>query len=117
MKLSDYKGEKALDILADLIEPATEIFGDKAVSKEFQSGKKLKAVKVAIKNHKKAVIELLAVLDGEDPKTYEERVTIFTVPMKLLQILNDPELLQAFSSQGQTGDATSSGSVSENIEE
>jgi hypothetical protein len=117
MKLSDYRGEKALDILADLIEPASKIFGDKEVAQSYQSGNKLKCVKVAIKNHKKEVIELLAVLDGEDAKTYEEKVTIFTVPIKLLQILNDPELMQAFSSQGQMGDATSSGSVSENIEE
>lgn len=117
MKLSDFKGEKALDILADLIVPASEVFGDKEVLNAFQSGKRLNAVKLAIKNHKTAVIEILAVLEGETPEEYAEKITIFTLPLKLLQILNDPELLQAFSLQGQAGDATSSGSASETIEE
>ena len=116
MKLSDFKGEKALDILADLIEPASEVFGDKEVLAAFQGGKRLNAVKLAIKNHKPAVIKILAVLEGETPEEYAEKITLFTLPMKLLQILNDPELLQAFSSQGQTGDATSSGSASESTE-
>ena len=117
MKLSDYKGEKALDVLADLIDPASEIFGDKEIIDAFRNGKKLKGVKFAIKNHKKSVIELLAILDDEDPEKYAEKINLLTLPVKLLQILNDSELAQTFSSQGQTGDATSSGSVSENIEE
>ena len=32
MKLSDYEGEQALDVLADLIEPAMEIMADKEMA-------------------------------------------------------------------------------------
>lgn len=36
MKLSEYQGEAALDILADLIEPAGEIMTDKEIGEVFK---------------------------------------------------------------------------------
>ena len=115
MKLSEVKGEAAMDMLADLIEPAGEIFGDKGVADAYRNGNKLGAVKVAIKNHKKAVIEILAVLDGVPVEEYCPN--LFSLPVKLLEILNDKDLLQLFTLQGQTGDATSSVSASENTKD
>ena len=87
---------------------------DEQIAEAYQKVSKLEAIKIAIKNHKTEVIEILAILDGEDPEEYE--VNIFTLPVKILQILNDPELIKLFGSQGQTGGAKSSGSVLENIE-
>ena len=118
MKLSDYKGEKALDVLADLIEPATEIMADSEISAAVRSGvPKVRIVKIAIKNHKKAVIEIMAVLEGENPKKYAEKVNLFTLPAKLLEIFNDPELMSLFTSQGQKKDETTSGSATESTTE
>lgn len=117
MKLSDYKGEAALDLLADMIEPAAEIFADKNVAEGLQNGNMMAAIKCAIKNHKKSVIQLLAAIEGEDAESFAEKVTVFTLPSKLLEILNDPEMLRLFGLQGRTGDATSSGSVLENTKE
>lgn len=114
MKLSDYKGEEALDLIVELLDPITKIMSDKQVAEAYQKVSKLEAIKIAIKNHKTEVIEILAILDGEDPEQYE--VNIFTLPVKILEILNDPELIKLFGSQGQTGGAKSSGSVLENIE-
>ena len=114
MKLSDFKGEAALDALADLIEPVASVAGDKEVAEYIRSKQYIKAVKVAIKNHKKSVIEILAVLDGADPETYQPSLT--TLPAKLLEILNDPELVDLFSSQGQTEAQTISGSATESTE-
>ena len=111
MKLSDIKGEAALDVLADLLEPAAEILGDQAVKTAFNGGSPLSAAKVAIKNHKKAVLTVLAICDGADPATYSPNV--FSLPAKLLEILNDPEIIGLFNWQGQT-DKTSSGSATEN---
>ena len=115
MKLSEVKGEAAIDMLADLIEPAGEIMGDPNVADASRNKSRLAAVKVAIKNHKKAVIEILAVLDGIPVEEYEPN--IFSLPVKLLEILNDKELAQLFTLQGQTGDATSSVSASENTKD
>lgn len=112
MRLSEIKGEDALDVLAELLEPAAEIMGDKAVQAAYNDGNVVKAVKVAIKGHKKAVMHVLAVTEGADPETYSPNV--FSLPAKLLEILNDPEILGLFSWQ-QT-DETSSGAATENIE-
>ena len=114
MKLSEYQGEAALDILADLIEPAGEIMSDKEIGEVFKKNR-FKAVGLAIKNHKRAVMQILATMDGVSVDEY--KCNVFTLPVKILEILNDPELVQLFTYQGQTGDANSSGSASVNIEE
>ena len=63
----------------------------------------------------KAVMQIMATMDGVPVEEY--KCNVFTLPVKILQLLNDPALVQLFTYQGQTGDATSSGSASENTEE
>ena len=111
MKLSEYQGEAALDLLADLIEPAGEIMSDKEIGEVFKKNR-FKSIGLAIKNHKKAVMQIMAVLDGVPVDEY--KCNVFTLPAKILELLNDPDLIQLFTYQGQTGDASSSGSASEN---
>ena len=113
MKLSEYQGEAALDILAELIEPAGEIMSDKEIGEVFKKNR-FKAIGLAIKNHKKAVMQIMATADGVPVDEY--RCNVFTLPVKILELLNDSELIQLFTYQGQTGDANSSGSASENTE-
>ena len=114
MKLSEYHGEAALDLLADLIEPAGEIMSDKGIGEVFEKNR-FKAISLAIKNHKKAVMQIMAAMDGVPVEEY--KCNVFTLPVKILEILNDPGLVQLFTYQGQTGDANSSGSALENTEE
>ena len=75
---------------------------------------RVEAVKVAIKKHKKEVITILAVLDGEDPATYN--VGLLTLPIRLIQLVNDKELVSLFQSQGQSMEETSSGSATVSTE-
>ena len=114
MKLSEYQGEAALDILADLIEPAGEIMTDKEIGDVFKKNR-FRAIGLAIKNHKKAVMQIMATIDGVPVEEY--KCNVFTLPVKILELLNDPDIVQLFTYQGQTGGANSSGSASENIEE
>ena len=114
MKLSEYQGEAALDILADLIEPAGEIMSDKQIGDIFKENR-FKAIGLAIKNHKKAVMQIMATMDGVPVDEY--KCNVFSLPVKILELLNDPEMIRLFQYQGQTGDANSSGSVSENTED
>ena len=114
MKLSEIKGQDAIDALAELITPASEIFTDKKVVETLRKGDKLEAVKAMLKNHSKAVITMLAILDREDPETYEP--SIISLPMKLLEFLNDPEVQNLFLSQEQTKEGNSSLPVTENTE-
>ena len=111
MKLSEYQGEAALDILADLIEPAGEIMSDKEIGEVFKKNR-FKSIGLAIKKHKKAIMQILATIDGVPVDEY--KCNVFTLPVKILELLNDPDLIQLFTYQGQTGDAKASGSASEN---
>ena len=114
MKLSEYQGEAALDLLADLIEPAGEIMSDKQIGDIFKKNR-FKAIGLAIKNHKKAVMQIMATMDGVPVDEY--KCNVFSLPVKIMELLNDPEMIRLFTYQGQTGDAKSSGSASENTEE
>lgn len=109
-KLSEYRGEEALDVLADLIEPAAEIMRDKEVAAVFREKNAAGAISIALKKHKKAVLSIMARLEGENPDTYAP--SVLALPMKLMDILNDPEFASLFTSQGQITEKTNSGSVS-----
>lgn len=113
-KLSEFRGEEALDLLADLIDPASEIMTDKRLVALFRERNMKEAAKVALKTHKSAVLEIMARLEGEDLKTYAP--SFFALPMQLLEIFNDPELIDLFTSQGQLEEPTNSGSVTVSTE-
>lgn len=115
MKLSDYKDEAALNLLADLIEPASEILSDAEVREAAADGNRLRAVALAIKNHKKTVMAVLAALDGVPVAEYH--CNILTLPAKLIELFDDPDIAQLFTFAGQTADETPSGSPMENTEE
>ena len=54
MKLSEVKGEAALDLLADIIEPAAEIMSDPKVKDLISVKNKGAIIKILIKDHKKS---------------------------------------------------------------
>lgn len=115
MKLSEYKDEAALDLLVELIDPAGEIFSDRQIATILKNnGSPMKAVKLAIKNHKQSVMKILATIEGVDVKDYH--CNVFTLPIALLNLLNDKDLMDFFALQGLTAAASSSGSVTENTE-
>ena len=109
MSKLDVRGEEALEIFADLLEPLSKILSDAEVTSAYRAGNNMKAIQVAIKRHKKEVIYCLAVLDGEDPETYAPG--IFTLPIKVLKLLNSPEFADLFTLQGQKKQSVSSGSA------
>ena len=113
MKLSDFRDDAALDLIADIIEPATEILADPAIKEAFGRSK-MAAIKVAIKSHKNAIREIVARLDGKTPD--ECHFTALSLPVKLLSLLNDPDLQQLFTSSGQTEGENACSSASENTE-
>ena len=115
MKLSDFKGEEAIEILADIMEPASIIMGDEAVQRMLtQKGNSyMKVASYILKEYKKEI------LDMYEPLTKESRGE--ATPVKLIKvivdILNDPELTSLFTSQGQEEALKSSGSATENTED
>lgn len=93
-KLSEIKGEEALDVLAEIIEPAAEIFTDENVKKALKSESRIKAAKIILKDHKKAILALMAAL--EETPVEEYKPTLLALPALILGVLNDPELQSLF---------------------
>lgn len=116
MKITDFKNEDALDLVADLIEPAVEIFSDEKVRDLFRNnGNKVQLAKHILKSHKKAIIEIFARLNNTPVKDYE--CDVITLMKDLLDVLNDKDLLAVFTLEGQKMANTSFGSVTESTEE
>ena len=115
--LSDFRDEQALDLLADVFEPVVKIMSDNEFLTAFDKGKRLEAVKIAIKNHKPEVMEVLAAMEGVPVSEYH--CNVFTVPIRLGEvvgaIMKEPELMAFFTPQGKTKSKeytkTSSGSA------
>lgn len=117
MKLSEYKNEDALDLLADIIDPCATILADKrvqALNLDDAKGR-MEAVKYLLKSHKKEIIEIMARIDNIPLSQYE--ASIWTLPNKLLELINDKELISFFRSQGQMMGGNIFGSATESTEE
>ena len=114
-KLSEYRDEEALDLLADILDPITEIIGDKELMNTFRKKSRMEGVSYMIKNHKKALIRCMAAMEGVPLKDYH--CNIVSLPKDVLEILNDKELLAFFKSQSQQMEEESSGSATENGKE
>ena len=94
-KLSEIKGEEALDVLAEIIEPAAEILTDENVKNALKAeNNKAKAAKIILKDHNKAVLTLMAALEGVPVEEYQP--TLLALPSLILGVLNDPELNSLF---------------------
>lgn len=112
--LTEIKGDDALDLIADMLEPATEIMSDKEVKTAYYTKNMASAVKVAIKNHKDAVKLILALLNEEDVSTYDASVA--DVVKSAMQIITDKALQDLFTLPNQKPEDDISGSASESSE-
>lgn len=104
MKLSEIQGEDAIDVIADLIDPIAIMFADKKVEETIKSQVPIIVkAKVILKRQKKAILEVLAILNQTDPKDFKP--SLIELPIMLVNLLQDiednPELKDLFSSQGQ----------------
>lgn len=114
MKLSDIKGEAALDAVADLIDPIAEIAQDKILVGLIRLKNYSEAIKLGIKKYKKSILTILAVLNQEDAKTFEP--SLVEIPVMLMEVFNDPAFASLFPSQVQSKEETSSGPAMVNTE-
>jgi hypothetical protein len=111
-KLSDYKGEDALDLWADILDPLMSIFQDEEFLKELGSGKPVfKLAAQALREHKKEVCEIILAIDKTEitglnllPRTVE----VFT------EVKNSEEFVGFFGSTPQNLENVSSGSAMAN---
>lgn len=119
MRLSEIRGTDAIDVIADIIDPITIIIADKEVQKALKSNKpKLLIAKIILKRQKDAIMEILAVINREDPKTFKP--SLIELPVMLVQLIEDvmenKDLMSLFHSQEQMISSASSTSVMQNTE-
>ena len=117
MKLSEFKDERGVEVVAQLLIPISKIVTNEKNSAARESAQKngaslLEFAAALLQNSPRDVMDMLAVLDGKDPADYH--CSAATILMDVFNMIADPELLTLFGLQRQT--PASSGSASENIE-
>lgn len=130
MKLSDFKGEEAILLMADLLEPITAIVKNKKTADFYveydarpeEEKSDIEVARFLIGNYSSEVLAILAIMnrvDIHEPvafNEYKQSVNGFTVIRDVLELLNDSEIINLFTSQGLSKEETSSISAMESIE-
>ena len=107
MKLSDVKGERTLDVIADIIEPISNIASDKEAmalfekkktpkgmnSREFFLKRVGKSVPVLLKDHKDDVIQILSTIEGVTVEEYTAELNMAKLVSDVMELLTDEEFL------------------------
>ena len=128
MRLSDIKGDRVFDVIADIIDPIANIASDETASalfkreklpegmtaKSFLLERARKAVPSLLKGHKSDIITVLATIEGVSADDYRSSLTLAKLMQDTAELLTDEAFGELFIS-AQSG--TSSGSAQENTEE
>jgi hypothetical protein len=119
MKLSNIRGERVFDVIADLIEPVSDIAADEKATKLFKGEKKmgesnkaytLRNMKAGLpyllRTYKRQLTQIFAVLEGAPFEEYAEKTNLFTLTKSILEMLNDEALMGLFTSAAPKEEAT-----------
>ena len=128
MRLSDIKGDRVFDVIADIIDPIANIASDETASalfkreklpegmtaKAFLLERARKAIPALLKGHKGDIITVLATIEGISANDYRASLTLAKLMQDTAELLTDEAFGELFIS-AQSGD--SSGSAQENTTE
>lgn len=120
MKLSELKGERAVEVIADLIAPITNIAADQENLKLFRTDRlegetdremAVRDFKEKIPNllrtHKADVLAILCAVNGSQP----DDLSMLDIIRGTIELVNDPDFLNLFLSalsRGETAQPTES---------
>lgn len=107
MKLSDVKGDRTLDVIADLIDPIANIAQDKDVAKMFKREKvpegmeaneffaqRMRAgMPALLRGHKRDIIKILATIEGVTPEKYAEEMNLVKLIHDFMELVTDETFL------------------------
>ena len=116
MKLGELKGERAIEVIADLIAPIANIAEDQKNLKLFMPEKKdgeteretavrefKEKIPMLLKTHKADVLSILSTLNDVDPKD----LSLLDIIKGLVELVDDQDFLSLFLSAVGTGEKTS----------
>lgn len=108
MRLSEIRGERVFDVIADIIEPACNIVQDKEAAaifdrtekqpddmttSEYVMSKIKRSMPKLMRTHKDDLIAILAAVNGVDKDEYRDNLTMPTLLKGVYEILTDEDLL------------------------
>jgi len=130
MKLSDIKGDRVLDVIADIIDPIANIVQDKDVAamferkavpegmgaRDFFAKRMRKGLPVLLKGHKADIIAIMAAIEGVTPEQYAASLDFPKLFTDVMELVTDDAFLDFLSSSGTEKDADAPGAASESFE-
>ena len=127
MKLSDIKGDRTLEVIAEIIDPIANIAEDEEASamftreklpdgmtaKKFLMKRVRKSLPVLLKGHKADIIAILSAIEGVSAEEYSGALNLVKLVKDCTDLLTDEAFMELFiSAQSETN----SGSAQESIE-
>lgn len=128
MKLSDIKGDRVLDVIADTIDPIANMAQDKDVAamfeckavpdgmeaRDFFAKRMRRGLPVLLRGHKADIIAVMAAIEGVTPEQYAASLDLPKLFTDVMELVTDDTLLDFLSSSGTGKDAGAPGSASVN---
>ena len=127
MRLSDIKGDRTMEVIADIIDPIANIAEDEEASSMFKreklpdgiTAKKFllkrvrKSLPVLLKGHKADIIAILSAIECVSAEEYADALNLVKLVKDCTDLLTDEAFMELFiSAQSETN----SGSAQESIE-
>lgn len=111
MKLSDIKGERTFDVIAELIDPIANIASDDAVSRmfkretcpegvdprKFMADRMRKSIPYLLKDHRSDIIDIMSCLKGVPRDEYVESLNMVSLVSDLVELMSDEEFISFLS--------------------
>lgn len=130
MKLSDIKGDRVLDVIADIIDPIANMVQDKDVAamfkreavpegmdaRDFFAKRMRKGLPVLLKSHKADIIAVMAAIEGVTPEQYAASLDFPKLFTDVMELVTDNAFLDFLSSSETGKDAGAPGSASASSE-
>nr|DAG29425.1 MAG TPA: hypothetical protein [Caudoviricetes sp.] len=119
MRLSDVKGERTFEVVADIIEPVYRIAQDEAAvemlspkpcpegedPKKFMARRLVAGVPALLRSHKGDLVAIMAAIEGEDAEEYAASLDLAKLVVSLTELVSDPALMGFLASAaGGTGE-------------
>lgn len=107
MRLSDVKGERTFEVIADIIEPVYRIAQDEAAvemlspkpcpegedPKKFMARRLVAGVPALLRSHKGDLVAIMAAIEGEDAEEYAASLDLAKLVVSLTELVSDPALM------------------------
>nr|DAG44425.1 MAG TPA: hypothetical protein [Caudoviricetes sp.] len=107
MRLSNVKGERTFEVVADIIEPVYRIAQDEAAvemlspkpcpegedPKKFMARRLVAGVPALLRSHKGDLVAIMAAIEGEDAEEYAASLDLAKLVVSLTELVSDPALM------------------------